>query len=103
MAKITIDLDLITSEMDALKDEKAKLKFELNNIDKEIEKRELQLIAVLEQAKVESMDYGVYTFGFKQTTRKALDQKLFKAEQPEIFEKYCIEKVNEKFDFRINK
>lgn len=103
MAKVTIDLDLITSEMDALKAEKARLKFELNNIDKEIEKRELQLIAVLQQAKVESMDYGVYTFGFKQTTRKALDQKLFKSEEPEIFEKYCIEKVNEKFDFKINK
>lgn len=103
MPKVTIDLDLITSEMDALKDEKAKLKLDLENVEKEFEKRKLQLIAVLKQAKVDSMDYGVYTFGFKQTTRKALDQKLFKSEQPEIFEKYCIEKVNEKFDFKINK
>lgn len=103
MPKVTIDLDLITSEMDVLKDEKAKLKFELNNIDKEIEKRELQLIAVLEQAKVESMDYGVYSFGWKETQRTAFDQKAFKEAEPELFNKFYTTKTNKKLDFKINK
>lgn len=61
--KITIDLDLITSEMDTLKDEKARLSFELKNVEKEIEKRELQLVTALQQADVKTMDYGVYSFG----------------------------------------
>ena len=101
--KVSIDLDLITSEMDTLKDERARLKFELNNVEKEIEKRELQLVALLAQADVKSMDYGVYSFGLKETTRTAFDQKLFKEEQPELFNKYYLPKVSEKFEFKINK
>ena len=101
--KVSIDLDLITSEMDTLKDERARLKFELNNVEKEIEKRELQLIALLAQSDVKSMDYGVYSFGLKETTRTAFDQKLFKEEQPELFNKYYLPKVSEKFEFKINK
>lgn len=38
MAKVELDLDLITKEMDTLKDDRARLKFELNNVEKEIEK-----------------------------------------------------------------
>ena len=101
--KVSIDLDLITSEMDTLKDERARLKFELNNVEKEIEKRELQLVALLAQADVKSMDYGVYSFGLKETTRTAFDQKLFKEENPALFEKYYLPKVSEKFEFKINK
>ena len=56
-----IDLDLITSHMDELKDTEARLKFELNNVQKEIEKEELKLTALIEQEGVNSMDYGVYT------------------------------------------
>jgi predicted nucleic acid-binding Zn-ribbon protein len=101
--KVSIDLDLITQEMDALKDDRARLKFELNNIEKEIEKRELQLISLLSQADVKSMDYGVYSFGLKESTRTAFDQRLFKEEQPEMFAKYYVPKVTEKFEFKINK
>ena len=96
--KVSIDLDLIT-----LKDDRARLKFELNNIEKEIEKRELQLISLLSQADVKSMDYGVYSFGLKESTRTAFDQRLFKEEQPEMFAKYYVSKVTEKFEFKINK
>lgn len=103
MAKITIDLDLITSEMDTLKDEKARLSFELKNVEKEIEKRELQLVTALQQADVKTMDYGVYSFGWKITQRKAFDQKLFKEKQPDLFNQYYIEKETEKFEFKINK
>lgn len=103
MAKITIDLDAITAEMDTLKDEKARLSFELKNVEKEIEKRELQLVTALQQADVRTMDYGVYSFGWKITTRKAFDQKLFKEKQPDLFNQYYIEKESEKFEFKINK
>lgn len=103
MAKITIDLDTITAEMDTLKDEKARLSFELKNIEKEIEKRELQLVTVLQQADVRTMDYGIYSFGWKTTKRKAFDQKLFKEKHSDLFNQYCIEKESEKFDFKINK
>lgn len=103
MAKITIDLDAITSEMDTLKDEKARLSFELKNVEKEIEKRELQLVTALQQADVRTMDYGVYSFGWETTKRKAFDQKLFKEKQPDLFNQYYIEKESEKFKFKINK
>lgn len=101
--KVNIDLDVITQEMDALKDDRARLKFELNNIEKEIEKRELQLIALLSQSDVKSMDYGVYSFGLKETTKTSFDQRLFKEENPTLFAKYYIPKVSEKFEFKINK
>lgn len=101
--KVTIDLDLITKEMDALKDDRARLKFELNNIEKEIEKRELQLVALLSQADVKSMDYGIYSFGLVEKSRTAFDQALFKEENPEEFEKYYITKTTERFEFKINK
>lgn len=103
MAKITIDLDLITSEMDTLKDEKARLSFELKNVEKEIKKRELQLVTALQQADVKTMDYGVYSFGWETTQRKVFDQKLFKEKQPDLFNQYYIKKETEKFEFKINK
>lgn len=100
--KIEIDLDTITKEMDTLKDDRARLKFELNNVEKEIEKRELQLVALLSQTGVKSMDYGVYTFGLVEKSRTAFDQKLFKEEQPDMFNKYYITKTREDFQFKIN-
>lgn len=101
--KITLDLELITKEMDTLKDDRARLKFELTNIEKEIEKRELQLTALLGQMKVKTMDYGVYSFGFKEVTRTALDQKLLKERYPEQYNDCYVQKVSEKFEFKINR
>lgn len=43
MAKVELDLDLITKEMDTLKDDRARLKFELNNVEKEIENENYSL------------------------------------------------------------
>ena len=103
MNKVTIDLDVITEEMYTLKDERARLKFELNNVEKEIEKRELQLIALLSKADVKSMDYKIYSFGLVEKSRTAFDQALFKEENPELFEKYYLQKVTERFEFKINK
>lgn len=103
MPKIEIDLDAITAHMDELKDTKARLKFELDNVEKEIEKEELKLIALLEQTGVDSMDYGVYTFGWKISARKAFDQKLFGTEHPDLLEQYKVEKEQKKFEFKINK
>jgi len=103
MNKITIDLEQITQEMDALKDQKARLSFELKEVEKEIEKRELQLIALLSQQGVNEMQYGVYSFGLKTTKRTAFDQKLFSADNPDLYEKYKLTKESEKFEFKINK
>lgn len=100
---MNIDIKQITADMDILKQDKARLQFELKNIEKEIEKRELQLVTVLQSMDVDSMDYDIYSFGWKITKRKAFDQKLFKEEQPNIFQKYYLEKENKKFEFKINK
>ena len=77
--KVEIDLDTITKELDNLKDERARFKFELSKIEKDIEVREMQLSALLGQMNVSSIDYGVYSFGIKEVSRTALDQKLLKA------------------------
>lgn len=101
--KIEIDLDLITRELDELKDTKARLNFELSKINKDIEIREMQLSALLDQMGVPSMDYGVYTFGIKEVTRTALDQKLLKEKYPQQYEACYLTKTSEKFEFKINK
>lgn len=102
MSKIEIDLDVITHTMDELKKEKARLKFDLNEVEKEIEKYELQLVALLGQMNVKSMDYGVYSFGLKETSRTSFDQSLFKEQEPDLFQKYYLTKTSEKFEFKIN-
>ena len=101
--ELTINLDQITAEMDELKDHKARLSFELREVEKEIEKRELQLIALLGQMDVKTMDFGIYSFGFKEYSRTAFDQQAFKKAHPAMFEKYYIPKVTERFEFKINK
>lgn len=103
MNKITIDLEKITADLDLYKQEKARLSFELKNIEKEIEKMEMQLAVALQQADVDEMQYGLYSFGWKISKRKAFDQRLFKEQQPALFEKYYLEKENKKIDFKINK
>lgn len=71
----SVDLKELTLRMDELKDAKARLDFELKQVDKEIEKIELQLANVLEKTGVTSMDFGVYSFGWVEKTRKAFSQK----------------------------
>lgn len=101
--EISIDLERLTSELDTLKADKARLSFELKQTDDEIEKRELQLQALLTKMDVKQMDYGVYSFGFVEKQRTAFDQSLFKEEQPEMFNRYYVTKTREKFEFKINK
>lgn len=101
MSKIEIDLDVITDTMDNLKKEKARLEFDLKEVNKEIEKYELQLIALLGQMKVREMDYKCYSFGLKEISRTALDQKYLKEHYSEIAEKCTFTKKSEKFEFKI--
>lgn len=101
--KIEIDLEAITQRMDELKDAKARYTFELKQVEKEIEKEELKLIALLEQTGTDSMDYGCYTFGWKMTVRNAFDQKLFGQDYPDLLAKYKVAKENKVFEFKINK
>ena len=98
-----VDLKELTLRMDELKDAKARLDFELKQVEKEIEKIELQLANVLEKAEVESMDFGVYSFGWVEKTRKAFSQKAFGQVYPDLLEKFKIETKSKSFEFKINK
>ena len=89
--------------MDDLKDLEARLKFDLTNTQKEIEKIELQLQNVIEKAGVNNMDYGVYTFGWEINKRKAFSQKAFGQVYPDLLEKFKLETETKKFVFKINK
>ena len=99
--KIEIDLDLITETMDNLKKEKARLEFDLKEVNKEIEKYNLQLIALLGQMDVKEMDYKGYYFGFKEVSRTALDQKYLKEHYSDIAEKCTFTKTKENFEFKL--
>ena len=101
MSKIEIDLDLITQKVDELKDTKSRLQFELNGVNKELEKYELQLVALLGQMNVKSMDYKMYHFGLVEKSRTAIDQKYLKEHYSEIAEKCTFTKTNEVFEFKI--
>lgn len=99
--KIEIDLDAITARMDELKNDRARYNFELANIEKEIKKEELKLIALLDQTGVDTMDYGIYSFGWKISKKKSFDQKLFGIDYPDLLEQYKVEKENKTFEFKI--
>ena len=103
MPKIEINLEEITKQMDDLKDLEARLKFDLKNTQKEIEKIELKLQALLENMEVESMDFGIYTFGWETKTRKAFSQKAFGQVYPDLLEKFKIETESKSFEFYINR
>ena len=103
MPKVEINLEEITKQMDDLKDLEARLKFDLKNTQKEIEKTELKLQALLENMEVESMDFGIYTVGWETKTRKAFSQKAFGQVYPDLLEKFKIETESKTFEFKINK
>lgn len=96
-----LDLEKITAKMDELKDIQAKLEFELKQTKKQIEKYELQLQAVLTSNSVESMQYGNYSFGWKETMRNLFNQKLFQEDYPDLFDNYKMQKTIKSFEFKI--
>lgn len=93
----------ITQNLDNIKDEIARTKLILKQLEKEEEKANMVLQGILQEADVKNMDYGVYTFGWKETSRTAFNQSLFKEEMPELFDKFKTTTVTEKFEFKINK
>lgn len=97
------DLKELTFQMDELKKQKAELEFMLKNNEKEIEKIELQLQNILSQTGADSMDYGIYTFGWKVTTSRRFNQKAFGQMYPDLLEKFKLPTESRKFDFKINK
>lgn len=101
MSKVEIDLDVLTDELDQLKDQKARYNFELKQIDKEIEKREMALGLFLKQNKLENLIHGRFEFGFKEYTRTAFDQQAFKADHEELYNKYKLPKTSERFEFKV--
>lgn len=92
----------LTCTMDALKDQKARLKFELQNTEDEIKKIQLELEQILSRANADEMHFGIYRFGWVTSSRKAFDQSLFGKDYPELLEKYKVEKETKKFEFKIN-
>jgi len=97
------NLKELTFQMDELKKQKAELEFMLKNNEKEIEKIELQLQNILSQTGADSMDYGIYTFGWKVTTSRRFNQKAFGQMYPDLLEKFKLPTESRKFDFKINK
>ena len=98
-----INLKELTFQMDELKKQKAELEFMLKNNEKEIEKIELQLQNILSQTGADSMDYGIYTFGWKVTTSRRFNQKAFGQMYPDLLEKFKLPTESRKFEFKINK
>ena len=102
MSKVEIDLEEITKRRDELMDLQARYKFELKQVEKEMETLDLKLIALLDQTGTDEMQYGTYKFGWKMTVRNAFDQKLFGQDYPDLLAKYKIAKENKVFEFKIN-
>lgn len=98
---VEIDLDVITNSLDELKDKRARLSFELKQTEKDIEKYESALGLFLKQQKLDNLVYGRYEFGFKEYTRTAFDQQAFKQGHEELFNKYKLPKVTERFEFKV--
>lgn len=96
-----LDLEKITAKMDELKDVQAQLEFELKQTKKQIEKYELQLQAVLTANSVDTMQYGNYLFGWKETMRNSFNQKLFQEDYPDLFNNYKTQKTIKSFEFKI--
>lgn len=98
-----VDLKELTRQMDEFKLMEAELKFNLKKTQEEIEKIELQLQNVIEKAGVESMDFGIYSFGWEIKKRKAFSQKAFAQVYPDLLEKFKLETETKNFVFKINK
>lgn len=91
MSKVEIDLDLLTNSMNELKKEKARLDFDLKEVKAEMEKIELQLVALLSQHGLNQMNYKCYSFGIKELKENFAD----------IAEKCTFTKKSEKFEFKV--
>lgn len=99
--KFEIDLDVITAQLDELKDLEARIKFILKQIDKKVESGEMLLGLFLKQNKLINLIHGRFEFGFKEYTRTAFDQQAFKADHEELFNKYKLPKTTERFEFKV--
>ena len=97
-----VNLKALTRDMDQLKDRKARLEFELKNIEEQISKVQLQLENVLSKMGVESIDYGVYSFGWKTIESKRFNQKAFGEAHPELLEQFKLPSTTRRFEFKIN-
>ena len=99
---MNIDLDQITKELDELKDQQARLNFELKAVEKEIKKREMQLEALINQQGVNEMQYGCYSWGYVTKCRNSLDQKMLKENFEDIYNQCYHSTESTKFEFKIN-
>ena len=63
----------------------------------------MKLQNVIEKMGVDTMNYGIYTFGWETKKRKAFSQKAFGQVYPDLLEKFKIETETKSFVFKINK
>lgn len=87
--------------MDVLKQEKARLEFELKNIDSQIDRQRLFLENVLSNLGIDNMQFKGFTFGWKTIKSNRFNQKLFAEDYPQLLEQYKKEVVNSRFEFKV--
>lgn len=102
MAKAKINLDELTAQMDDLKDSKARYEYEIKEVEKKMAVIELALQTELTRTKKDEMRHGIYYWGYKTTTRNALDQKMLKEKYPEQHAACVHPSSSTKFVFKIN-
>lgn len=100
---MNVDLNELTQIMDQLKDQKARLEFELKQVEKQISTIEIQLQNHLAQLGVDSIDFGSYTFGWKTTVSNRFNQKAFGEQYPDLLQQFKTPTESRKFEFKINK
>ena len=98
---MTSDVTALADEMIELKDQIARYKFELKQLEKRKEQLDIKLIKILKENDVNEMNLGNCHFFLKTKTRTAFDQSLFKEENPELFDKYYLTKESEIFEFKL--
>ena len=101
-SRIDNDLTFLTQTLDQLYQDRARLKFELKNIEQEISKNELRLQAIMQELNVTEMTYNVYSFGWQTKTANRLNQALFKEKYPEQYKECCQPQTSASFVFKIN-
>lgn len=97
---VDVDLEAIVQRIDDLKKDRCEKKHDLEVIDRQIEMLENALVGVLTQAGVRDMEVNGYTFGWKESKRKSLDQQMVKSLYPDVFSECYTEKVKDTFYFK---
>lgn len=95
------ELNQIIDEMLQVKDAIAAHEFDLKQLKQKEELIAIKLEHILNQTGADEMVLPTCYFGYKTTSRCAFNQKLFSAENPDLYEKYKTTSESTKFEFKI--